>query len=258
MIDRVAFSLFGFEVYWYGIIIAFGVALGCLLMYKRSEKMGFNPEYMLDAILVVLPVGIICARAYYVLFEWEYYSTHLDKIIAIRDGGIAIYGGIIGGVIGVWLFTRFYKKPSPNFLQFCDLAVPSLALAQAIGRWGNFVNQEAYSHVIAPEWMRFPLAVYIEAIGEWRLATFFYESVWNFIVMGVLLWYAKKKRKDGNVTLMYLVLYGFGRMFIEGLRADSLWLIPNVIRVSQLLSLLLVVGGIVILYIRNKKDLRKN
>ncbi|MBQ5852427.1 MAG: prolipoprotein diacylglyceryl transferase [Lachnospiraceae bacterium] len=260
MIDRVAFEIFGFSVYWYGIIIAFGCFLGVFISCKRSEKYGYSSDNIMDALFWVLPLGLVCARAYYVIFEWGYYSSNPEKIFAIRDGGIAIYGGIIGGLIGLWLFKKFYKKQQLSFLRLCDIVAPGLAIAQSVGRWGNFVNQEAYSSFIAPDWMRFPLAVYIEAIGEWRLATFFYESVWNLFVFGALMWYSKKEHKNGNVTLLYMVLYGFGRMFIEGLRADSLWLIPGYIRVSQLLSGLLVVGGLTLLYYRNRKneDLKKN
>lgn len=254
MIDRVAFTIFGFEIYWYGIIIAVACGLGFLLAYKRCEKRGYNPEFLMDMVFVLLPISIICARIYYVVFEWEYYKANPSKIFALRDGGIAIYGAVLGGIFTIWLFKKFYKKPIPSFLEICDILAPSLILGQAIGRWGNFVNQEAYSHIVAPEWMRFPLAVYIEAIGEWRLATFFYESMWNFLVFGVLMWYSRKERREGNVFLLYLVLYGFGRMIIEGLRSDSLWLITNYIRVSQLLSAVMVIGGFIALYVRNKNN----
>lgn len=254
MVDRVAFSLFGVEVYWYGIIITLGCVLGVWLAVYRAKKAGWNPDFVYDFLFLALPLAIICARLYYVAFEWPYYAANPMKIFAIRDGGIAIYGGVIGGVLAVYLFARYYKKPKPSFGQMCDLFAPSLILGQAIGRWGNFVNQEAYSYITAPHWMRFPLAVYIEAIGEWRLATFFYESAWNFLVFGALLWYARVKRPSGCVFALYLLLYSFGRMFIEGLRSDSLWLIPGAIRVSQLLAALLCVGAAGYLYWVNRKQ----
>lgn len=253
MVDRVAFTIFGFQVYWYGIIIATGCILGILLAYKKAKDYGYDPDFLIDFLLWAIPISVICARIYYVIFEWEYYAADPIKIFSIRDGGIAIYGAVIGGVLCAWLFTKFYKKAKPTFWCLCDILAPSLVLGQAIGRWGNFVNQEAYSYIVAPSWMKFPLAVYIEALGEWRLATFFYESVWNFLVFGFLFWYYRTKRKDGNVFLLYVILYSFGRMFIEGLRVDSLWLVPGVIRVSQLLAALLFGCGIVMLYLRNRK-----
>ena len=134
-----------------------------------------------------------------------------------------------------------------------DILAPSLALGQAIGRWGNFVNQEAYSSIVAPDFLRFPFAVYIESIGQWRLATFFYESVWNLIVFAFLIWQSKKQKKPGNILLLYIIGYSFGRMFIEGLRSDSLYLIPGVIRISQMLSIVLFVGGLIAYYLYNKK-----
>ncbi|MBQ9624890.1 MAG: prolipoprotein diacylglyceryl transferase, partial [Clostridia bacterium] len=224
------------------------------IIYRRCHAKGLNTDFLPDLIFWILPLGIIFARIYYVIFQWEYYSQNPAKIFALRDGGIAIYGSIIGGLIAIWLFKRFYKKEAPSFLGICDLLAPSLALGQAIGRWGNFFNQEAYSSYTAPDWMKFPLAVYIESINEWRLATFFYESVWDLLVFIALMVYSKKKRKEGNTVLLYGVLYGFGRMIIEGLREDSLWLIPGYIRVSQLLSLLIVICGLAILYIRNRKN----
>lgn len=252
MIDRVAFSIFGFDIYWYGIIMAAACGLGVALAYRRCKSLGHDPEFLIDLTFFLLPVSIVFARIYYVIFEWEFYFKNPSKIFAIRDGGIAIYGAVIGGLFAIWLFRKFYKKPLPSFLEICDILAPSLILGQAIGRWGNFVNQEAYSYIVAPSWMKFPLAVYIEAIGQWRLATFFYESLWNFMVFGALMWYSKKERKKGNVFLWYVVLYGFGRMFIEGLRSDSLWLIPGYIRVSQLLSAFMVIFGLAALYYRNK------
>lgn len=254
MIDRVAFRVFGFEIYWYGIIIACACGLGIWLAYNKAKKCGYDPDFLIDFLFLAIPLSVICARIYYVAFEWEYYADNLLKVFAIRDGGIAIYGAVIGGIISAWLFCKFYKKPKPSFLELCDIAAPSLILGQAIGRWGNFVNQEAYSYIVAPEWMKFPLAVYIEAIGQWRLATFFYESMWNLLVFIFLMWYSKDKKKSGNVFILYIALYAFGRMFIEGLRVDSLWLIPGVIRISQLLSVILFVGGMIVFYLRNKKE----
>ncbi len=258
MIDRIAFTLFGIDIYWYGIITALACFAGIALAMKRSKNRGYDSEYIIDFMILALPVSYICARLYYVLFELDFYLQNPLEIFAIRDGGIAIYGGVIGGILCVYLFSKFYKKPKPTMLVMADILAPSLILGQAIGRWGNFVNQEAYSHIVAPDWMKFPLAVYIENIQQWRLATFFYESVWNLMVFVMLMVYAKKERKPGNVALLYIIGYSFGRMFIEGLRSDSLWLIPDVVRVSQLLAFICVVGGSLVFYLYNRKKGIKN
>lgn len=255
MINQIAFTIFGLDIYWYGIIITIGAVLGFYLALKQSKKMGYDTDYVYDFLFLAVPLSIIFARVYYIIFEWEYFAGDFFQMINIRDGGIAIYGALIGGIFAVFLFNRFYKKPKPSFWEMLDIFAPSFVLGQAIGRWGNFVNQEAYSFIIAPDWMKFPLAVYIEEIGQWRLATFFYESMWDFFVFLFLIWYRKQKQyKSGDVFFLYIILYSFGRMFIEGLRADSLWLIPNVIRVSQLLAFLLVIAGIALMIWNHKKD----
>lgn len=254
MIDPVAFTIFGIDIYWYGIIITLGAVLGVVLAVRQSKKLGYDPDYVYDFLFLCIPLALIGLRLYYVAFELSYYLSNPIQILNFRDGGLAIYGGIIGGIIALLLFDKFYKKPKPSFLEMCDTFAPSLILGQAIGRWGNFTNQEAYSFVQAPDWLRFPFAVYIEALGEWRLATFFYESFWNLCVFIFLLWYRKRKfYKTGDVFFLYVCLYSFGRMIIEGLRADSLWLIPNMIRVSQLLAFVLVIVGIAALIWNHKR-----
>ncbi len=257
MINPVAFSIFGHDIRWYGIIIAMALLLGILLAMYLTKREGRDPDTVLDLALVVVPLAVICARIYYVIFTWNeiYSKQEFWHVFAIWEGGLAIYGAVIGGAIGVWLYSRFSKNKI-KFLPLLDILAPSLILGQAIGRWGNFVNQEAFGNLITnPSWQWFPAAVYIEApvIGNmiepagWYMATFFYESVWNFLVFAFLLFYITKakQRKPGNVFWLYLLGYGIGRLVIEGLRTDSLMM--GDIRVSQWLSGLFIVGAGVML-----------
>lgn len=255
MIDSIAvhnlFGIEGLNIAWYAIIVTSGIVAGILLGGFLAKKKGYTFEMLIDLMLLALPMAIVFARLYYVIFEWERYAGDFMKIIAIWEGGLAIYGGVIGALLAALIFSKWKKVPFGDIL---DIGAPGLILGQAIGRWGNFVNQEAFGNVITnPSMQWFPYGVYIERLGEWHQATFFYESAWNLIVLAVLLWYWKRAKHQGNVFVMYLVMYGIGRFFIEGLRTDSLWLVPGVIRVSQLLSAVLVIGGIIYLAVMYTK-----
>ncbi|HOG02108.1 MAG: Prolipoprotein diacylglyceryl transferase [Betaproteobacteria bacterium ADurb.Bin341] len=235
------FGIEGFNIAWYGIIIACGMFLGAVLAVYRAKKRGFKPDLILDFLLVAIPSAMIGARLYYVVFEWENYAGDLSKVLAINQGGLAIYGGVIGGIVAAVIFCKVKKFP---ILTLLDLAVPSLILGQAIGRWGNFVNQEAFGNIVTnPALQFFPVAVYIEEMGEWHQATFFYESAWNFALVCVVLLLSRRKVRDGVLLSGYFIGYGIGRFLIEGLRTDSLYIVPGV-RVSQMLSLLLIAVGI--------------
>ena len=227
-------TIFGLEIHWYGILIALGIALAVALGSLREKRLGLPKDTGIDLALVGIPAAIVCARLYYVLFSWRAYAANPIHILYIWEGGMAIYGGIIGGVLAGSLYGRVKKLP---FLKLADLAAPSIALGQAIGRWGNFVNQEAYGRVAAQAWQqRFPIAVFIQADGQWHYATFFYESAWCFLIVATLLIAEKKRRlRDGDVFLGYVFLYALERALVEGLRTDSLYL--GAFRVSQLLSL---------------------
>ena len=225
---------------------------------------------IVDFLIIGIPLAVVCARLYYVFSEWGYYSQNPDKIIAVWEGGLAIYGAVIGAIIAAFIFCRWKKVPVGDLLDFGGVG---LIIGQCIGRWGNFVNQEAFGVAVTdPNWQWFPFAVnitrthtvaeYNSALGmmeqvpceaPWHLATFFYESLWNLIVFVLLLAYFKKAKRRGNVFAMYLVLYGAGRAFVEGLRTDSLWLIPGVVRISQLVGILCVVLGILYLLIMRKR-----
>ena len=228
-------NLFGLTIHWYGVIIAFGMALAVALACAREKRMGLPRDTALDLALLGIPAAIVCARIYYVVFSWREYAANPIRALYIWEGGMAIYGGIIGGVLAGFLYAR--RKGLP-FLRLADLAAPSIALGQAIGRWGNFVNQEAYGAVATQPWQqRFPISVFIQADGQWHFATFFYESAWCFIIVAALLIGERRHRfrRDGEIFRAYVFLYAIERALVEGLRTDSLVLGP--FRVSQLLSL---------------------
>ena len=255
-IDPIAFSLGGLSVHWYGVIIASAVLLAIFLGTNESEKRGIKGDDIIDMMLWALPISIIGARIYYVIFEWRYYIQHPAEIIAIWNGGIAIYGGLIAGGLTVYWFT---KKRGLPFWLVLDIAAPSVIIAQAIGRWGNFVNQEAHGEATTKsflEGIHIPdfIVNNMNIEGVYYQPTFLYESLWN--VLGFILLLILRRRKNllkrGEVALSYVLWYSFGRFFIEGLRTDSLML-AQTIRVSQLLSILLFVGAILLWIYRRKK-----
>ena len=247
------FGIQGLNIAWYGVIIACGLLLGIWLATYRAKKRGWSSDLVLDFILLAVPLAIIGARAYYVAFEWEYFSAAPTKIIAINEGGLAIYGAVIGGFLAAFLFSRAAKFP---FLKLIDLVIPSLILGQAMGRWGNFINQEAFGALVTnPNLQFFPLAVYIQSLGEWHQATFFYESFCNTILLVITFLLGRKGVKDGTLLATYFIGYGTVRAIIEGLRTDSLYLFGT-IRISQLLSALLVLVGITLLVLIKKDIIR--
>ncbi|MEG2707873.1 MAG: prolipoprotein diacylglyceryl transferase [Vagococcus sp.] len=255
-IDPTAFTLFGLDIQWYAIIIVSGIVLVSWLASKEAVKVGLREDDVVDLMLWALPISILGARLYYVLFELDYYLAHPSEILAIRNGGLAIYGGLIAGGLVVFFFTRHRFISTWKFL---DVAAPSVILAQGIGRWGNFMNHEAFGGVVSRnflEGLHLPQFIidnmYID--GQYRQPTFLYESVWNVLGFIVLVVLRRKPNflKEGELALMYVLWYSFGRFFIEGMRTDSLML-GNVIRVSQLLSAVLFVGALALLIFRRKK-----
>ncbi|MGI6176202.1 MAG: prolipoprotein diacylglyceryl transferase [Christensenellales bacterium] len=257
----VAFVLFGKEIYWYAILICFGIALAVALMLWWIKKQGYDNDIVIDIALWVIPAAIVGARLYYVIFEWSQFSDNLLSILYIWEGGLGFYGGVIGGVLAGYIFCKIRKT---KFGVLADAVAPGIAIAQAIGRWGNYFNQEAFGYAVTdPNIISFPFACvridrihYVDGVlcdAPYHYATFFYESVWNLLVFIALMIYFRKKRPRGNVFALYLVLYGLGRAVIEGFRADSLWVIPGVVRASQALSILLMAGGIAYLIWNNKK-----
>ncbi|MBQ8954925.1 MAG: prolipoprotein diacylglyceryl transferase [Clostridia bacterium] len=249
--SRVAFSVFGFPIYWYGLLIAVGLLLGILCASLREKQLGLKKDTALDFMLLALPAALVGARIYYVAFSWESYAAHPLSVFNLREGGLAIYGGVIGGVIAALIYAKWKKV---SFGALADLCAPALALGQAIGRWGNFFNQEAYGVVLEnPALQRFPLAVYIEADGLWHAAAFFYESAWCFLIAALLLCLERRRvfKRRGDLFAAYLFLYGLERVLVEGLRTDSLMLGP--IRVSQLLSGALMLGSLMWFLLRGRR-----
>lgn len=246
---RRALVISGFELYWYGLLIALGVFAGTMLAHGREKRLGLKKDTAFDLVLIGAPVAILLARLYYVAFSWDYYRLHPDEILAFRDGGMAIYGGVIGAVIAGWIYSKWKKIP---FLKLADLAAPSLALGQCIGRWGNFLNQEAFGKAVSnPALQFFPLSVYIEGSG-WHYAAFFYESLWCGLIVLALLAGERKGffKRRGDLFLSYIFLYALERSIVEGLRTDSLYIGP--FRISQLISLCAVIAFALILAQRLK------
>ena len=242
-------KLFGF-LSIYGLLIACAILLAVILCEREARRRGLPRDTGIDMPLWAVPPAVIGARLYYVIFRWDYYAKNPVSALYFWQGGLAIYGAVIGGFIGLCLFSRKSRLP---LLTLLDIAAPVVILGQAIGRWGNFFNGEAYgSAVTNPAWQFFPVAVFAD--GAWHLATFFYESCWNLAGFLFLWFYRRRQQRPGDVFLRYLAWYGLGRAVIEGLRADSLmW---GGVRVSQVLSAVLCVGAVSAILIRKRRGLR--
>ena len=244
--SRVAFNVLGKDIYWYGIIIAAGFLLAVIYAMRRAPSFGLNEDNILDMLFVAVPLAIVCARLYYCIFYWDLYRDNPIAILYVWEGGLAIYGGVIGAVIGVAIFCRVKKLPIGPLL---DVGSLGLLIGQMIGRWGNFMNREAHG-AITDGFFKMGIA---DAAGNvtYYQPTFLYESVWNLVGFVALHFYSKRRKFDGEVFLLYLAWYGLGRAWIEGLRTDSLYLFNTGIRVSQLLAALSCVAAIaVLIYVR--------
>ncbi len=242
--NPVAFTIFGIDVMWYGVLISAGVLAGIFVALKEAERTGFKEDDLIDFLLYAIPAGIVGARIYYVIFSWDYYRQNLSQIINIRNGGLAIHGGIIAGVITGILFC---KKRRINVLELLDLVMPSLALGQSIGRWGNFINQEAHGGPTDLPWG-------IMVDGQKVHPTFLYESIMNILIFIFLVWFRKhKKASHGQILGLYLILYSAGRFLIEGLRTDSLMFAG--MRVAQIISLAsILIGAALLIYVKRKSE----
>lgn len=260
-------TVFGFDIAYYGIVIVTGMLIAVGIAMREAKRTGQDPDSYLDLAMIGIAAGIVGARIYYVIFAWDYYKNDLLSVFNIRQGGLAIYGGIIGACIAVAVYCRIKKR---NFFQLMDTASMSIVFGQIMGRWGNFFNREAFGgytdNLFA---MQLPVSavrqneitqemwdhlVTIQGIDFIQVhPTFLYESLWNVGVLLLLIWYRKHVRFHGELFLMYLAGYGLGRAWIEGLRTDQLLLPVVEIPVSQMLSVLLVLGcSAVILWKRRK------
>lgn len=249
-LNRVACTVLGKDIYWYGIIICAGFILAALYVNSRTKDFGITSDNLTDCLIICVPLGIICARIYYVVFEWGYYAQHPGEIIAIWKGGIAIYGGIIGTLIGLFVYSRVKKL---SLASLCDLAAFGLLIGQCIGRWGNFMNREAHG-AVTEAFLKMGLQDAAGVVTYYH-PTFLYESVWNLIGFIGLHLFSKKRKFDGEVFLLYVAWYGLGRAWIEGLRTDSLYLFSTGIRVSQLVAIVsfLAAAGILAWVLLKKK-----
>lgn len=239
--NNVAFHIASKPIYWYGILIMLGVILAVVYASARSRQFGIRQDDLYDAVLFAVPLGIVCARIYYVIFEWEQYKDNLSEIFATWHGGLAIYGGIIGGIIVIVVLCKVKKIYVMDMLDLFASAVP---IGQILGRWGNFFNCEAYGSSTSLPW-RMVIGKNLEEAGAaGNHPTFFYESAWNLIGFIILYFSSKKRKYHGEILLLYLGWYGLGRFFIEGLRTDSLYLWGTGIRVSQVVALICIIIGL--------------
>ena len=247
--SRVAFNVFGKDVYWYGIIIAVGFCLAVIYAMRRAKSFGLTDDHIMDMLFVAVPSALICARLYYCVFYWELYADDPISILYIWEGGLAIYGGVIGAVLSVVILCKVKRMP---FCPYADIGGLGLLIGQMIGRWGNFINREAHG----AETNTFLKMGLEDSFGQvtYYHPTFLYESLWNLVGFVLLHFYSKKRKFDGEIFAAYLAWYGLGRLWIEGLRTDSLYLFGTGIRVSQLVAgLSFVLASAYILYVRMVK-----
>lgn len=244
IISRTAFSLMGIDIYWYAILITISIIIGFIWAKICNGRFDIKFENILDLSLFMIPIAIICARLYYILFNFSYYSNNISEVFNLRNGGLAIYGALIGAIITIIIFC---KKKKINIFNLMDYLAPIIPLGQAIGRWGNYINIEAYGSET-----NLPLRMEIieNGVTKYVHPTFLYESICNFILFIILTKVSKKRKFTGQIVLLYFIGYSFIRFFIEGLRTDSLMF--GDIRISQLLSLIIFVVSLII-YIINIK-----
>lgn len=246
-LNPVAFELGPLSVRWYGILIGLGIVVAYLLAVREGKRRGIQEETFMDLLIWAIPLAILGARLYYVIFQWEYYDKNPGDIFAIWKGGLAIHGGLLAAIIVAIIFCR---KRGISFWKLADIAAPSIIIAQAIGRWGNFFNQEAHGGPVTREFLE---GLYLPEFminqmyinGEYYHPTFLYESLWNVLGFLVLINLRKVNLKQGEIFLSYIIWYSAGRFFIEGLRTDSLYFFD--IRVAQLVSVVSIIVALALI-----------
>ncbi|NMD68895.1 prolipoprotein diacylglyceryl transferase [Bacillus sp. DNRA2] len=255
-LDPIAFSLGPFAVHWYGVIIGSGLALALWLAIREADRRGLPKDTFPDLMVWAIPIAIISARIYYVIFQWDFYQNHPGEMIKIWNGGIAIHGALIGSVLTTYFFA---KSKQLSFWKIADIAAPSIILGQAIGRWGNFMNQEAHGGEVTRaflENLHLPTFIidqmYIN--GIYYHPTFLYESLWDFVGVILLIALRKVNLGRGEIFLSYMFWYSIGRFFVEGLRTDSLMLTEN-LRMAQTISIGLIVLAVALFIYRRKSGL---
>ncbi len=241
--DRVAFYIGQKGIYWYGIIIAVGFLLAVCYALRRADQFGLTQDNIIDMLICAVPLAVICARAYYCIFSWDLYKDDPIRVLYIWEGGIAIYGGIIGAALGLTIYTKVKKISTGALL---DIGGLGLMIGQSIGRWGNFINREAHGG-ITDSFLRMGLTD-ANGVVTYYHPTFLYESLWNALGLLILHFVSKKRKYDGQIFVMYIGWYGLGRLFIEGLRTDSLYFMGTNLRVSQLVAGCCVLFAVVFLF----------
>ena len=238
-----AFDLGPLTIHLYGVVIAFGLVLATIYCMRRSKEFGLTEDHVLDGVLWITPFAILCARAYYCIFSWELYADDPISVLYIWKGGIAIYGGVLGAIVGMIVFCRVKKISLGATL---DLVLMGFLIGQAIGRWGNFFNREAFG-ADTESFLRMGLLNALTGEITYHHPTFLYESAWNALGFVILHFLSKKRTFDGQIALGYALWYGLGRTFIEGLRTDSLYIPGTALRVSQVLAAMSCIAAAVVL-----------
>lgn len=242
--DRVAFSIFGIDIMWYGVLMALAMILCVCIALKEGKRVNISEDDLLNLAIIAIPSGLLGARLYYVIFNWSWYSNHLSEILNFRGGGMAIHGALIGGILAGFIYTRVKKI---NFFKMADTVMIGIPLGQAIGRWGNYINGEAHGGPTDLPW-----GIMVDGIKVHP--TFLYESIWDLGIF-IFLWsFRKKKKYEGQLAIIYLILYSIGRFFIEGLRTDSLMIGP--LRMAQVISLVTIIVCVILHKILLKKKNR--
>lgn len=240
-----SFNIGSLQIHWYGVLIALGLLLAVIYACGRSKEFGLHEDDLVDGVLCIVPFAVICARLYYCIFKWDSYSDNLLSILYIWEGGLAIYGGVIGAAIGIVVFAKV-KKQKVNLLTVLDITSLGFLIGQSIGRWGNFLNREAFG-AQTDIFCRMGLYDTLTAQVQYYHPTFLYESLWNICGFVLLHFLSKRRKYDGQIALGYVAWYGLGRTLIEGLRTDSLYWGP--VRVSQLLAAVSCFAAVVVLIV---------
>ena len=242
--NRVAFTVFGLDIMWYGVLMASAMILCVILALREGKRVNISEDDILNLAIVAIPCGLLGARLYYVIFNWSWYSENLSEILNFRGGGMAIHGALIGGILAGFVYTKVKKI---NFFKMADTVMLGIPLGQAIGRWGNYINGEAHGGPTNLPW-----GIMVDGVKVHP--TFLYESIWDLGIFIFLWCFRKKKTYEGQLAIIYLILYSIGRFFIEGLRTDSLMIGP--LRMAQVISLVTIIVCVILHKILSKKKNR--
>ena len=243
--DRVAFSIFGLDIMWYGVLMASAMILCVFLALKEGKRVKISEDDILNLAIIAIPCGLLGARLYYVIFNWSWYSQHMSEILNFRGGGMAIHGALIGGILAGFIYTKIKKI---NFFKMADTVMIGIPLGQAIGRWGNYINGEAHGGPTSLPW-----GIMVDGVKVHP--TFLYESIWDLGIFIFLWFFRKHKKYEGQLAIYYLILYSLGRFFIEGLRTDSLMIGP--LRMAQVISITTIIVCLILHKILSKKNKKR-